>query len=120
MFHSALPPAPPPPPKRKYTTMKTNVQYRLYICCIFMEEIHVFSLTSYQVFRWHVLTAFSRVISRQIFTVFSLFFFMAYRDFPVKTLVKVTKHFTKIFQTFPRHFLPVVHVKRRQHTASIG
>ena len=58
-----------------------------------------FSQTFHQVFRWHLLTAFSLIISRQIFTVFSLFIFTVYRDFPVKTLVKVTKHFTKIFRS---------------------
>ena len=31
---------------------------------------------------------------------FSLFFFAAYRDFPVKTLVKITTHFTRLSTHF--------------------
>ena len=54
-----------------------------------------FSQTFHQVFRCHLFTAFSLIISRQIFTVCSLFIFTVYREFPVNTLVKVTKHFTK-------------------------
>ena len=73
---------------------------------IFMEDIQGFFTDFLQVFRWHLLSAFSLIISRHIFQIFSLFIFTVYHDFLVKPLVKVTKHFTKIFTFFPRRLSP--------------
>ena len=85
--------------------MKNCIRYRLqHFHIVLVEEIHGFFTDFSTGFMVAPLNSLFTGYSRQIFTVFSLFIFMAYRDFSVKTLVKAIKHFTKIFTTKPKPF----------------